>query len=129
VGGKVYAVGGQHCYADCLVTQMDVHAWDPATDTWTAVASLPVGLGHITGATLAWNGKIVVIGGETAHRSANSVANVRLYDPATNRWTEMTPLPKPTHSGVAGVINQQFYYSTGTPPNYDVTTYQGIVST
>ena len=119
--GKVYAIGGQRGHDAALVTQAAVHAYDPATDTWTARADLPRGLGHISGASFAMDGNIVVLGGETSH--GVSTAATEAYDPAGNAWRALTSLPAPRHSGIAGAIGGSIFYSTG---NHSNLTWRGV---
>ena len=121
LGGKIYAVGGQHGHDQALVTQSAVHVYDPVTNAWTARASLPRAIGHISGATFPMDGSIVVLGGETSHGSSTAEANA--YDPATDTWTALTPMPAARHSGVAGTIGGAIYYSTG---NGSALTWRGI---
>lgn len=109
--GKIYAVGGQHGHDAQLTTQNDVHAYDPVTDAWAQRADLPKSLGHISSATFAMDGRVVVLGGETAN--GVYTADTYAYDPATNAWTALTPLPSPRHSGVANAIDGVMYYATG----------------
>jgi N-acetylneuraminic acid mutarotase len=111
VNGKVYAIGGQHLDDEEEGNQRDVHAYDPATDTWTAVSPLPRPLGHVAASTLVRDGRIVVIGGVTQNR--RKVANVLEYDPATDTWRELEPLPQPRQSPVAGVIAGEIIVTTG----------------
>ena len=48
---------------------------------------------------------------------------VSAYTPTTNTWQNLTPLPADRHSGVAGVLLGNIYYSGGSRTN---TTYKGI---
>ncbi len=111
LGGKIYYIGGQRGHDHVLTTQTDVHAYNPATNTWTKVQGLPRGRGHISGATFVHDNRIFVLGGEIMH--GTSVRDVTAYDPATNTWTAYTPLPASRASGVAGAINGTLYYTTG----------------
>ena len=52
-----------------------------------------------------------MFGGQVKHN--NPVDNVDVYDPKTNTWSALTPLPMPRHSAVAAVINGVFYFSGG----------------
>ena len=123
LGGLIYAIGGQHGHDAGLTTQPDVHAYDPATDTWTRRADLPKAVGHISGSTFVMDGRIVVIGGETANNAV--IADAYAYDPDTNGWTALTPLPSPRRSGVADVIDGVIYYTTG----QSTTTFRGVPNT
>lgn len=120
--GKIYTVGGQHKHDGELVPQRSVHRYDPVSDSWQELASLPFGRNHITGATFLVRGQIMVVAGQTTHR--NPIDDVTVYDPQTNSWTDVTPLPAPRFSGVAGVINGVIYYATGGA----ATTYKGVLA-
>ncbi|WP_218081298.1 Kelch repeat-containing protein [Anthocerotibacter panamensis] len=112
LGAKIYAVGGQIGQDRKEVLQPTVHVWDPADPSrWTAVKSLPLARSHIAGATFVMNNRIMTIGGEVGYLQSTNV--VSAYDPATDTWSPMTPLPEAKNSGVAGVIQGTIYYSTG----------------
>lgn len=111
IGGQVYALGGQHGHDEVLAPQSDVHAYDPATDTWTQRAAMPKGLNHATSSTVVMGGRILTVGGQTNH--GTGVADVNAYDPAADAWTSLTPLPVARHSGMAGVLDGGIYFTTG----------------
>jgi N-acetylneuraminic acid mutarotase len=125
IGGKIYAIGGQHGHDHNLVTQDSVHAWNPGANTWTAVRSLPKALSHISSSTFVMDGRVIVAGGETYHGSKGTVADVMAYDPVFNSWTALTSLPAPRRSGVASSIGNQIFYTTGSP-GFSKTTYKGM---
>lgn len=110
-GGKLYAIGGQHGHDEGLVDVTDVHAYDPASDTWTQLASMPHARGHIAEATFPYQGRILVLGGEIHNGVYTDEAAA--YDPATDTWVELTPLPTKRHSGIARPMLGGFIYTTG----------------
>lgn len=126
VNGMIYYIGGQHEHDAELVAQKDVHRYNPNTNTWEKMADLPVpagttGRGHITSSVVVVNNKIIVLGGETVHNS--KVTNmVSMYNPASNTWSNLTPLPANRFSGIAGFIGRSIYYSGGSSSSI---TYQG----
>ena len=123
VGVKIYVVGGQHGNDDTLTTVTSVHAYDPATNSWSARASLPVAVSHIASAAVVVNGRIITAGGETAH--GNATDRVTLYDPATDAWSSITPLRAERFSGVAAFIGGAIYFTTGSS---QTTTWKGLLS-
>lgn len=124
IGGKIYAIGGQHNVDANSVTQSSVHVWDPAQpDTWTTVASLPKARSHISSSTFVMGDRIIVVGGEIAYGSPMS--DVTEYDPVSNSWTALAPLPTARLSSVAGNIANQIFCTTGSP-NFQSTTYKGL---
>lgn len=91
LSGKIYAVAGQHKHDGKLTTQNDVHSYDPETDSWEQVASLPLAISHNSNSTFVMGGRIIVVGGEVDH--LKGVSNVFAYDPKTDAWISLTPLP------------------------------------
>ena len=120
LGGKAYAIGGQTGNDEGLTTGTLVHAYDPATDTWSARASMPKAISHISSATFVMGGRILVAGGESSHNAP--VADVFAYDPAQDKWTTLTSLPAARFSGVADAIGGKIYFTTGSSQR---TTYLG----
>ena len=92
-----------------------------ATNTWAAVAPLPVAMSHNNASTFTMGGRIIETGGETAF--GQPINNVRAYDPATDQWVELTPLPANKSAAVAGAINGVIYNATG---NTTRVMYRGI---
>lgn len=123
IGGKIYAIGGQHGNEGTSVTQNSVHVWDPAQpNTWTAVANMPQSLSHIAKATFEMGNRIIVAGGQEVHSS--SISDVIAYNPLSNSWTPLTSLPTARHSGIAEVIKNQIFYLTGAR-DFPLTNYSG----
>ncbi len=76
--------------------------YDPANDSWKALAPLPAPRGGAAAAVA--NGKIYVVGGAAAVPGAKdpairprqpqrSLATVEEYDPRTDRWRSRAPMP------------------------------------
>ena len=117
VGGRIYAIGGQRRHDSDPVDLDVVDVYDPARDTWTAVASLPTPRSHFEASTFVHHGRIVIIGGRnnTRWRPLNRVAlaNVTTYDPATDTWTELPALPMALQSTCAQVIDGRLIVTNG----------------
>jgi N-acetylneuraminic acid mutarotase len=98
IGGKFYVVGRQ-AGEPGQPTNLDVY--DPATDQWTSRAPLP--RSRWGGAGVALGGKLYVIGGTTSGDDGTwrAVRTTSVYDPATNTWTNKTPMPN-ARSGIGG---------------------------
>jgi N-acetylneuraminic acid mutarotase len=111
LGGRIYAIGGQHHHDERLVVQDTVESYDPFTDSWTLLAPLPQGVSHIANSTFVYGSRIVVAGGEIAH--LDTVRNVWAFEPGHDRWLAMTPLPTPKASGVAGPVGSRWVYTGG----------------
>jgi N-acetylneuraminic acid mutarotase len=119
--GKIYAIGGQHGHDDGLVESPQTDVYDPATDTWTPLADMPLAKGHIAAATFVFEGRIFALAGEIAN--GRYTAENAAYDPATNTWVELTPFPVATFSGIARPMLGGFVFTTG---NYSVATWLGV---
>ena len=83
--GKIYTFGGFAAQNDAAVA--DANVYDPVTDRWSALPSLPHPLGSISAAVLG--DEIHLVGGRDAH----SVATHVVYDPGVKRYSVRAPLP------------------------------------
>ena len=127
LGGKIYAIGGQHGQEEVQDAQSDVHRYDPATNAWTKVASLPGARSHLSGSVFTMNGKLIVIGGETKFLTQTST--IYSYDPATNKWSLLGNLPAPRSTAITGfVAPNKIIVSTGNNPDAKKETWIGTLS-
>ena len=118
INGVAYAVGGWHVYNTINGNVAEVDAYNPATNAWTPVASLPVPLGSIETSTFAADGKIVVVGGGTNGGYDGVYQNtVNAYDPATGLWTVAATLPEANEGMSAAYVNGQLIVAQGTVDN------------
>ena len=100
-GGALVALDGQlHFLGGSDLTRTDrgdhwvlnLVAAGPGIPQWTALASLPTLRNHLGGVAL--NGKIYVVGGQQNQDAAETPqAALEVYDPATNKWATLQPLP------------------------------------
>jgi N-acetylneuraminic acid mutarotase len=125
VNGKIYVVGGFVLPPSGGPAWMPVdHAWeyDPANDSWKALAPLPTKRGSPVAASV--NGKVYVIGGASVHpgsketaihpqRPHRSVSANEMYDPATNTWHSRSPMPTARNHAAIGVVNGKIYILGG----------------
>jgi len=123
--GKIYAFGG------FVYPQSGPPAWtpinnsweyDPATDTWKALAPMPTRRGSPVAAVVG--DKIYVIGGATTLPGSTDAAispatpqlclgTVEEYDPEKNTWRERSSMPTPRNHTTAGVVNGKIYVLGG----------------
>lgn len=123
--GKIYAFGGFTLPASGPPAWVPIdNAWeyDPAADTWKALAPMPTRRGSPVAVTVG--DKMYVIGGATTppgsketavhpQRPHVSVGTVEEYDPATNTWRQRVPMPTPRNHATAGVVNGKIYVIGG----------------
>jgi N-acetylneuraminic acid mutarotase len=79
------------------------YRYDPATDTWTSLASAP--RFHVNGAGGVIHGKFYVAGGA-------GTADLDVYDPKTNTWTALAPMPA-AGVGVGAVLHNKLFVVIG----------------
>src|SRR5215470_9545503 len=124
--GKIYAFGGfvlpPKGQPPAWVPVDNAWEYDPANDTWKALAPMPTLRGSPVAAVAG--DKIYVIGGaalppgskETAIHPARphmSVGTVEEYDPATNSWRSRASMPTPRDHAVTGSVNGRIYVIGG----------------
>jgi N-acetylneuraminic acid mutarotase len=109
VDGLIYAIGGQHNGNEDTGLQSDVHRFNPATNTWTKMASLPKARSHSV--AVVRDGQILVLGGTNPGNTASS--DVTAYSPAGNAWSKLPSLPGGRKTSVAGLIGGTVYLSGG----------------
>ena len=113
IGGKVYVAGGRFGGGFNSERTAALEIFDPATGTWTTGAPLPSPRGGVAG--VAANGCLFVIGGEGNYLDPRglSIEN-EAYDPRTNAWHALPPMPTPTHGLVgAAFINGRIHIPGG----------------
>lgn len=96
VNGKLYLIGGLTEYRGLTEPAGKVQIYNPATNTWSLGAAMPWKGGSVSTAVV--NGKIYAAGGiidskPGAHAGTGSTTQVARYDPATNKWTMLAPMP------------------------------------
>ena len=110
--GNIYAIAGINASYD-LTSEVD--AYNPASNSWSQVASLPSAREGLA-ATTGRDGTIYAIGGWVNNFSTLS-AEVDAYNPATNTWAQVASLPAPC----AGHSSQSPGPMGGSTPSVGVT--------
>src|SRR5262249_4135103 len=100
------------------------NAWeyDPAADSWKALAAMPTA--RLAAVAAAVGGKIHVMGGAGNYRARDGQSLEpnqphrlfdinEVYDPATNAWASKQVLPTPRSAMFAGVVNGKIYLIGG----------------
>lgn len=111
INGKLYVLAGtcNNCGPDRLSRRL--YRYDPVTDVWTALAWSPNA--HSNGAGAVINGKFYVAGGvEDSDHDHDGSNKLDVYDPVTNRWTTLAPMPT-DRFGAGGAALQGKLYIVG----------------
>ena len=123
--GKIYAIGGfvlPPAGPPLWVPTDNAWEYDPAADTWKALAPMPTKRAAAVAAVVG--DKIYVIGGATSapgakepgifgSRPHRTIGTVEEYDPATNSWRERSPMPTPRNHMAIGAVNGKIYVIGG----------------
>src|SRR2546422_2683171 len=100
----------------------DAWEYEPATDSWRALAPIPTARGG--GVAAVVGGKVYVIGGAGPVPDAStptirprqpqrSLGNVEEYDPTTNKWRSRAPMPTPCNHMGGEAVNGRIYVIGG----------------
>lgn len=101
VRGKIYLFGGYTVARDGSEQSLpNVDIYDPATDTWSRGASIPVPVDDAVSGV--WRDSLIYL--ISGWHDRDNVRDVQLYDPAHDQWKEATPIPGPPVFGHAGAI-------------------------
>jgi hypothetical protein len=85
------------------VTVRTVQLYDIATDRWVLGPPLPQPNNH--GMAASVDGKIYLVGGQTAADGSTYVNTVYELDPARGTWLSKAPMPTARSGGVAVVLD------------------------
>jgi N-acetylneuraminic acid mutarotase len=111
-GGKLYVFAG---LAPGWKPKAMVFEFDPASNQWAKKRPMRLPSHHVAFATL--NNKIYAFGGFTSPESGppawNPINNAWEYDPATDEWKELAPMPTRRGAAAAGVANGKIYVTGG----------------
>ena len=113
LNGYIYALGGAIRHDPYQVDVADVHRYDPATDSWIAVAPLPTPRSHFEPSTFVRNGRIIVVGGRSRPTGQESTPDVTEYDPVADRWLALSPLPEARLAPIGALIGDRVIVAAG----------------
>jgi N-acetylneuraminic acid mutarotase len=115
VNGKIYVIGGRTGQGFILTaTNTDVvEEYDPVSDSWNAPKGrMPTARsGGVSGTD---GRRIYVAGGEvTTDQLVGAFRAIEAYDPLTNTWSTLPPMPMPRHGAAGAVIGNRLYLVSG----------------
>ncbi|MEY2505159.1 MAG: trimeric autotransporter adhesin [Verrucomicrobiota bacterium] len=101
INDKIYIAGG-------LSEGVQAEVFDPATNTWTSIASMHIGRHHCAGGVI--NGKFYVAAGRGFPQAETAL---EVYDPQTNSWSTLAPMPTGRSGVAAAVVHDELYVFGG----------------
>ncbi|WP_317196481.1 PKD domain-containing protein [Robertkochia flava] len=121
INGKLYAAGGRLSGGNGgvfgpVIPEVDVY--DFATNTWSTLpASQNIPTPRASTATVAFQGKLFVMGGEAESSTVSSAYNLtEIYDPVSNTW-ETGPAMNYGRHGTQAIVSGQGIHITAGSPN------------
>lgn len=113
VGHHIHVVGGRVEDVDDNLARHDVY--NTRTGRWRSAAPLPTP--RSAGAATVLDGRIVYAGGECRADASTdpngTYDDVTAYNPRTDRWTHLAPLPRARHGFGAARVGGRAYFVGG----------------
>lgn len=124
VGNRLYSFGGFDSLKPCCTPTKRAYAYDPATNTWSAIADLPhtpsgANFGGVTHAGVATDGTdLFLAGGYTSNSNGTGqifgTRQVWQYVVATNRYVRLPDLPAALAAGQLEYVDGRLHFIGGT---------------
>ena len=116
LNGRIYLMGGEVGHDTLHQQQIATWCYDPASDTWTTLAAMPVGKSHAESSTFVYNGAIYVAGGQGDNFKASDT--FLRYDPASDTWSQLPPLPVPLEGTIVQPLGDKLVVTCGYIGNF-----------
>ena len=107
-GGRVYYLGGLVGFP--FVPTGAVWIYDPATDRFSAGATMPAGRERGAAGVALHDGRIYVAGGQRGGAATNQLD---VYDPVADTWTALPDMPRVREHNSAVVAGGRLYVVSG----------------
>lgn len=114
VGNRIYVIGGRagSVFIPNALNLDIVEEYNPATDQWALRDPMPT-----PRSAAAWgvhDGRVYVAGGEIRHRDIwGTYTAVEAFDPKSNSWARLPPMPLPRHGLAGDFIGNRFHLISG----------------
>ena len=113
--GQIYVAGGMLFPRGNASDAFEIY--DPASDTWTEAASLPVAVHHA--AMTATEDHIYLTGGYDSLDFRPDIASLWAYDPAIDQWIIQKDMPAPRAAHALVALDGKIYVVGGVGPGSD----------
>lgn len=115
IDGKIYVVGGRIGSTFIIGLSNNIstnEVYDIAKNTWAAVLGMPTPRSGVGTAVL--NGRMHVLGGEAyLNDLVGTYRTHEAFDPKTNSWQRLPPMPTPRHGLAVAEIGGKMYAVSG----------------
>jgi N-acetylneuraminic acid mutarotase len=115
IDGKIYVVGGRIGSTFIIGLSNNVstnEVYDIGKNTWAAVLGMPTPRSGVGTAVL--NGRMHVLGGEAyLNDLVGTYRTHEAFDPKTNAWQRLPPMPTPRHGLAVAEIGGKMYAVSG----------------
>ncbi len=127
VANQLYVLGGEVEHGTSYLSNAGMFRYDANANRWITMPSLPEATSHVEAATLTDGKRIFIIGGQVNAQQLTS--NVYSFDIARNRWVQHTSMPTARKAGIAWIMGNKLFYSTGDDAKFGEprTTYVGTI--
>ncbi len=105
--GKLHVAGGYDHVTNKISPTHLVYNFD--TDTWSTAPDMPLARSWAASGVLP-DGKLIVAGG---YDGSSYRAETYIFDPATNAWSQVAPMPTSIHAHSGAVIAGKFHTFLG----------------
>ena len=114
--GKLYQFAGYYTCCSQILATAECDAYDPVTDQWSSIASIPQPISHsgqVVDADDPSNMTFWLAGGFLGNDPGPSTTEVWKYSINNNTWSAGPPLPAPRGGGVLVKIGRELHYYGG----------------
>ncbi|MGK0483233.1 MAG: hypothetical protein ACJAQ3_003216 [Planctomycetota bacterium] len=92
---------------------VQVYTWDPRTNVWLVVATVPAARARGSAGTAVYDGKIYLVGGNNQGHNGGARPWFDCFDPATNTWTVLPDAPRARDHFLASVVGNRLVLAGG----------------
>ncbi len=117
IGGRAYLAGGVTSLDHAADEQVLLNSsdqltrFDPRTETYEELASMPEALNHV--GLVVHRGNLYVLGGYSDRVDANTHDDFYRYDPRADRWSQLPDLPAPRAAMAVGILDGKLVMAGG----------------
>lgn len=113
INGRYFFVGGQHGRNEDTGNQATLEEYNFEKNFWTARASMPYPVGHISASTVKYGTGFLVIAGVTQKNGLRTKTNsIVYYDVPTAKWYTIGKYSRAAQTPVCGISSNVVFCAT-----------------